>query len=49
MKLISIYIIVLKENDLQEPEEMLKFVKASSWVSSVISEVLNKASTVTPP
>ncbi len=43
-ELISIYTILLKEDDLQEPVEILKFVKASNWVTDKTLELTNKPS-----
>ncbi len=48
-ELISIYIIVLKEDDFKEPEGTSKFVKASGWVSSATPKAINKASSSKTP
>jgi len=44
-ELISVYIIIPKEDDLQEPEETLKFTKASNWLLATtpkISKLINQ-------
>ncbi len=42
MKLISVYTILPKEDDLQESEGISKFVKASKWVSGSTPKLTSK-------
>jgi len=46
-ELISVYIILLKGEDLKEPKETLKFAKVKDWISSITSKklVVNKSKT----
>jgi len=48
-KLILIYTIVPKEDDLQEPEKTPKFIKASNWITNKTPELTNKLSTSKTP
>jgi len=44
VELISLYTIILKEDNLRKLAGTLKFVKASGWISNATSEPINKAS-----
>ena len=49
MKLISVYIILPKEDDFKELKGTLKFIKASNWASTTTPELTNKSNSSKTP
>ncbi len=48
-ELISVYIIISKKDDLQEPEGILKFKKASNWESTETPELIHNLNSSKTP
>ena len=49
VELISVYTIISKEDDLQEPEGILKFKKASNWALTETLKLTNKLNSSKTP